>query len=206
MEAGESLADHASDPNFEDGDTFTFEKIDGPEWLSVALDGTLSGVPGEVDLGTNLFSVRVTDAAGLTADGTLQITVTLPSPFESWQIAEFGPLSGDPLVAGESADPDQDGSSNLVEYALGTDPNQPDAARVEQEMVEIDGTAYLRVTYFINPAATDIGMAVEGTDDLANPNGWSDQNLLIEEQTTARLVVRDTLGGTLRFMRLKISH
>jgi len=201
---GESLADHAGDPNLDDGDTLSFEKTSGPDWLSIAPDGTLSGLPGELDFGTNLFGVHVTDAGGLMADGTLQITV--PSPFESWQLADFGPQSVDPLVVGELADPDQDGLSNVMEYALGTDPNLSGAARIHREMVDIAGTDYMRVTYFINPSATDITLVVEGTEDLADPNGWSDQNLLIEEVTTARIVVCDTLGGTRRFMRLEISR
>jgi hypothetical protein len=203
---GESLADHAGDPNLDDGDTLTFLKISGPDWLSIAEDGALSGAPGTTDLGINLFTVRVTDAAGLTADGSLRIIVTAPTTFESWQLAEFAALSTDPLVAGELADPDRDGRSNLLEYALATDPNQPDVARVEWEMVDIAGTDFMRVTYFINPEATDINLQVEATADLADPGGWSDQNLLIEDVTTARIVVRDTLGGPLLFFRLRASR
>jgi hypothetical protein len=163
-------------------------------------------LPGELDLGTILFPVRVTDAAGLTADGTLQITVKVPTSFENWQLAEFGSRAGEPLVAGESADPDRDGLSNLLEYAFGTDPDQADAARVEQEMVDIEGAAYMRLTYFINPARAGITLIVEGTDNLTDPDGWSDENLLIEEVTTARLVVRDTAGGPRRFFRLRVIH
>jgi len=203
---GESLADHAGDPNLDDGDTLNFAKIEGPDWLSIALDGTLSGLPAESDLGTHIFTVRVTDAAGLAADGNLQITVTTPSSFESWQLAEFGPQAGDPLVAGELADPDLDGLSNLLEYALGTDPNLPDTARVELEMVDAGGTACMRLTYSINPAATGITMVVEATDDLTDPDGWSDENILIEDVTTARIVVRDTLGGPHRFFRLRVTR
>jgi hypothetical protein len=203
---GETLADLAGDPNLDDGDTLSFEKINGPGWLSIAPDGALSGLPGELDQGTQLFSVRVTDAAGLTADGTLQITVTVPSTFETWQLAEFGPQAGEPLVAGELADPDQDGFANLMEYALGTDPNQPDAPRIEQEMVDIEGASYLRITYFTNPEATGVSLIVEGTNDLTDPDGWSEQDIIIEQVMTARLVVRDTLGGSHRFFRLIISR
>jgi hypothetical protein len=203
---GESLAEHAGDPNLAEGDTLTFLKISGPDWLSIAQDGALSGAPDTPDLGINLFTVRVTDAAGLTADGNLQIIVTAPTTFESWQLAEFGAEAGDPLVAGELADPDRDGRSNLLEYAFATDPNQPDAARVEFEMVDIAGTDYLRVTYFINPEATDINLLVQATDDPSDPGSWSDLDLLIEDVTTARIVVRDTLGGPLRFTRLRVSR
>jgi hypothetical protein len=109
-------------------------------------------------------------------------------------------------VAGELADPDMDGLFNLLEFAFGTDPNLPDAARVEQEMVEIEGVAYMRITYFINPAAEGLGLIVEGTDDFTDPDGWSDQNIIVEEVTTARLVVRDTVGGARRFFRLRVTN
>jgi hypothetical protein len=203
---GESLADLAGDPNLDAGDTLTFEKLAGPAWLTIATSGTLSGLPGAPDIGNNIFSVRVTDAAGLTADGFLHINVTEPATFEDWQLVEFGPQAGEPLVAGESADPDEDGISNLLEYALGTDPNQPSDTHVEQEMVEIEGNDFMRITWFINPAAEDISLIVEGTTDPTNPASWSSAGIIVEQQTTARLVVRDTLGGPRRFFRLNISR
>jgi hypothetical protein len=69
-----SLAADASDPDF--GDTRTFAKISGPSWLSVATDGSLSGIPSNSDVGSNSFTVRVTDAAGLSDDAALSVTVT----------------------------------------------------------------------------------------------------------------------------------
>ena len=53
-----SLAAQASDP---DGDALIFSKIDGPAWLQVAADGTLSGAPQLTDMGANTFTVRVDD-------------------------------------------------------------------------------------------------------------------------------------------------
>jgi hypothetical protein len=203
---GESLADYAGDPNLDAGDTLTFEKLAGPAWLTIATNGTLSGLPGAPDLGNNIFSVRVTDAAGLTADGFLHINVTEPTTFEDWQLVEFGPQAGEPLVAGEPADPDEDGVSNLLEYALGTDPNQPGATQLELEMVEIEGNHFMRITWFINPAAEDISLIVEGTTDPTNSASWSSAGIIVEQETTARLVVRDTLGGPRRFFRLNISR
>jgi alpha-glucosidase len=68
-----TLADSATDPDV--GDTLSFSKISGPAWLAVAADGTLSGTPGAADLGTNSFTVRVTDSASVSADATLLINV-----------------------------------------------------------------------------------------------------------------------------------
>ena len=68
-----TLAANATDA---DGDALTFSKVSGPAWLSVSPDGTLSGTPAQANLGLNSFTVRVADAFGLSADATLNITVT----------------------------------------------------------------------------------------------------------------------------------
>lgn len=53
----------------------TFSKVDGPSWLTVAADGTLSGTPSICDLGVNSFTVRVTDPVGADGETTLNIRV-----------------------------------------------------------------------------------------------------------------------------------
>lgn len=70
-----TLADKASDPDA--GDTLSFSKVSGPIWLSVAAGGALSGTPGSGDVGLNSWTVRVTDGAGLFAEGTLSILVEM---------------------------------------------------------------------------------------------------------------------------------
>ncbi|MEI6949878.1 LamG-like jellyroll fold domain-containing protein [Paraflavisolibacter sp. H34] len=49
----QSLSAALADPQF------TFAKGMGPEWLKVAADGTLSGTPGDINTGTNLFTIQV---------------------------------------------------------------------------------------------------------------------------------------------------
>lgn len=68
-----SIAASASDVDA--GDVLTFSKVGGSSWLSVAANGALSGTPSNVDVGTNNFQVRVTDAAGLSVDASLVIVV-----------------------------------------------------------------------------------------------------------------------------------
>jgi hypothetical protein len=70
--AGQSLTTYANDV---DGmNTITFSKDSGPDWLAVASDGTLSGVPGNSDVGANVFTVRVTDVGGLSDTAQMNIT------------------------------------------------------------------------------------------------------------------------------------
>jgi len=56
----------------------TYDKTDGPAWLRVAADGTLSGTPAAADVGGNRFMVRVTDAAFGTHMAELSIQVQTP--------------------------------------------------------------------------------------------------------------------------------
>ena len=57
------------------GDTLSYSKFPGPAWLTVASNGSLSGTPGNSDVGSNSFVVRVTDDAGLFDDAVLTISV-----------------------------------------------------------------------------------------------------------------------------------
>ncbi|MEA3211405.1 MAG: rhamnogalacturonan endolyase [Chthoniobacter sp.] len=76
---GTSLSGWASDPDQITGDTISFSKLTGPSWLSVASNGALSGTPAAGEVGTNTFTARVTDAAGLSSDATFTIQVVAPA-------------------------------------------------------------------------------------------------------------------------------
>src|SRR5436190_16722831 len=53
----------------------TFSKMDGPAWLTVGTNGSLTGTPGLTNGGINNFLVRVTDTNGSLHTATLLITV-----------------------------------------------------------------------------------------------------------------------------------
>jgi hypothetical protein len=44
--------------------------------------------------------------------------------YEEWSVTKFG-AGADPLIAGAECDPDFDGRTNLLEYALGSDRSPP---------------------------------------------------------------------------------
>ena len=67
-----TLAGTATDP---EGDPLYFSKIDGPEWLSVAEDGTLGGTPRIGDTGTLQFTVQVNSLGSGRDEAIMQITV-----------------------------------------------------------------------------------------------------------------------------------
>ena len=70
-----SIASQVTDAN--PGDAITFSKIDGPDWLTIAADGSLSGTPTFGDTGTQSFLVFAKDSVGATTRATL--TITLPN-------------------------------------------------------------------------------------------------------------------------------
>jgi fibronectin type 3 domain-containing protein len=92
----QSLATTATDAN---GGTLTFTKLSGPAWLTVAANGTLSGTPGQADIGVNQFALRVTDAAGATDNTDLRLTVNNVNDAPTWFSTSF---TREPVTSGQS--------------------------------------------------------------------------------------------------------
>lgn len=62
------------------------------------------------------------NTVGITGAGNLVVQPFVTSPYATW-IDTFYPGETDPLIVGEDADPDMDGQSNKVEFALGGTPD-----------------------------------------------------------------------------------
>lgn len=86
-----SLVSSATDP---EGDPLYFSKIDGPEWLQVSHDGTLSGTPLLGDTGTFQFTVQVNSLGSGRDEAIVEITVNPAAP--------DSPVDMD-IVAGDAA-------------------------------------------------------------------------------------------------------
>jgi uncharacterized repeat protein (TIGR02543 family) len=74
-----SLASDASDAN---SDPLSFAKVSGPEWLSVAGNGALSGTPTSVGDSPNGFIISVSDGKSVPVESNLDLTVQ--SAFDGW--------------------------------------------------------------------------------------------------------------------------
>ena len=94
-------------------ETLTFSLVSGPNWLTVAANGTISGTPVLANEGVNTFVVRVTDnySAVATPDATLTITVTHTAP--SW--------TQNPIVLPDANDA-ATYTATMGSYAKGGDP------------------------------------------------------------------------------------
>jgi hypothetical protein len=58
-----------------EGDTLRFHKLDGPAWLAVSTNGTLSGIASTLDSGTNRFKILAGDGKGNVDIAELEIIV-----------------------------------------------------------------------------------------------------------------------------------
>jgi cell surface hyaluronidase len=134
------------------------------------------------------------------------LTVTIATPGETWRYLNFGTLSSTGANA-DAADKDNDGISNLVEYATGTNPNVSDP--VPTSATKIPGSIDFRFTK--NKAATDVTCLVEWSDTLIGASwsstGTSAPFILSDNGTTQQIkvIVPATNGVTRRFVRLKIT-
>ena len=201
-----SLAADAADW---EGDALTYVKTSGPAWLTVASNGAVSGTPPTSAHGANNFVVSVTDDSGGTDTATLQINV-VAAPFELWKQEKFTPQQlAQSGVVGDLDDPDRDGIANLLEYALGLDPNQSSASGAP--LCSTSG-AYLTLTFNRQKIATDITYGVKATGDLGSSwtQIWSSSSVPYGggSNPSQQVTVQDTVPvseSPKRFMRLKVT-
>ena len=125
--------------------------------------------------------------------------------WEHFDAEEFA----DPEIGGIDADPDGDGLTNGLEFALALDPRSPQA-EASPDLVEIDGEFYLTLTFEHDRRATFLSSEV--SDDLS---WWSsspaDLETYIREDLGSdieRVTIRDLtpidFSSPRRFIRLSV--
>lgn len=92
------------------------------------------------DAGT--YTVRVQDLAGSATSNPATITVTGLSILELWRENVFGAHASDPSIAGNLADPDSDGMSNLLEFAQALDPHSYQSGMHPKMLLGQDGPIF----------------------------------------------------------------
>lgn len=142
---------------------------------------------------------------------SLTLGVEAVAPFLAWQQESFGIDASSPAIAGPTADPDQDGVSNLMEYALGLSPLAPWQAEGEQPFPSLSNTsAGTEFRYRKNPTATDLTYTILESDDLGLSDAWAPATLdgdTLQEMDGAIEVRAATLPEPLapqRFYRLRV--
>jgi hypothetical protein len=179
---------------------------DGAHGDGLAGDGIFGGAIPPRTTGTIVnYTVTATDSAAATASssGSYQVATA----FAAWQTANFPGGASHPDSAA-MLDPDKDGLVNLIEYALGTDPNasSPNPATITK--VNISGSDYIRIRFAKNPAATDVTTTAQSSTTL-DAASWGTNGFLIESNTASELIIRETTPAgttTQRFYRALVTQ
>ncbi len=162
--------------------------IGGP-YILLTASGGIAGTPGVVNL--NGLTGTVTKNGN-----NLELTVTAASGFSSWITGTFANGTVPGGQQGTNDDPDGDGVSNLVEYAVaGLDPTVSNGSV----------GSFAASTFTVSkrqPLASDITYAIEESTDLGSSDPWLPVTPTVNNNDTISYVFP---GGPARdFLRLKI--
>ena len=144
---------------------------------------------------------RIDNVAFGTTPGDVVISNSSATPYTTWAISK----GLDPLTDGApNFDKDNDGSSNLSEYAFFTDPKSGSSLPA---MNVATGATDLTLTYLRAKAATDVTYIAESSTELMtwSPTGITDVATGIENADTAeyRVTVPRDLNPK-KFARIKV--
>lgn len=125
------------------------------------------------------YDVVVTNSLGLVTSTVAQLTVTPLPAFTAWLSARFSVSErNDPQRGTPAADPDRDGLSNLLEYALGREPLAAD----NTSPLVVVATANDWTCTFTRPAdRADLVYTVEFSTNLTT---WTTTGVVLEKITS----------------------
>ena len=133
---------------------------------------------------------------------TFIVTVTSLLPLAACKQAQFGANAGNESIAGDLANPDGDLLVNLLEYALGGNPNS--AASAPNPVSSVISNR-VSLTFTRTVANTDVTVTVQGADSLSGP--WTDLaqsvNGIAMTVLAAGAVVTETGAGTTRSVEVR---
>jgi PKD repeat protein len=189
-----SLAELATD---EDGDQLTFS-IAGPDWLSCSSSGDLSGTPAATDIGTNAWTVTVSDGAA-SDNAILSIDVLFVNhppeftsdPIDGGTVLEDISISGS--ISSGATDIDGDplnfskvtGPSWLTVEADGTLSGTPAQANVGQNSFTV------RVSDGTDSDDATLNIVVENTNDAPV---FANETIILPDATIGEFY-ENTLAG-----------
>lgn len=141
--------------------------------------GTLMENGSVISIGSNLFQVNYQDASA--APSAVTLTVVEPtqpsSPFEDWWAAYPSVAEAD---RGSIADPDGDGITNFMEFALGTNPANSSSRPSNPPVIsDVDGSKYLSITTLVRAGAQFAGSSPSASIDGIDYVIEGGQNLTI---------------------------
>ena len=206
VSATDNLIPMLSSAGLPDGAVFTDNK-DGT--------GQLTWTPAVAQLGNYAVQFRATVGAFSDAKTAPIQVVASTAGMGAWQ-NRYWPGVTDPKIIGPNADPDGDGLSNLLEYALGGDPTKPDDSVLPVVgMDAVNGQHFLTLTYRQRPDDPNLLYEVVSSDDLSVPlANWTVQTQVVSTSPSPdglNLVkVRDSTpvetGPVRHFLKLRVTQ
>ncbi len=130
----------------------------------------------------------------------------LPTTFANWRQGFFTPAElANPAISGDTADPDFDGLSNLLEYAFHGDPKQPSAT--DRPYSGKDAT-YFSLIYTRALAPTDLTYTIEQSSDLLTWFAVTPLNVILADNGITQTVKAQVpiMGANKMSLRLRVSH
>jgi len=153
---------------------------------------------------TYYYVVTATNSVG-TSGTSIEANALPVDARQAWRLAHFGQVANTGNAA-NTADPDNDGRSNLLEYAVGSDPKQPDGPSPGALGKTGDGLR-LTLTFprIADPALTYTVEAADSPDQASWTAIWTSTGA---SNTAGSVTVPDTelIGDhPKRFLRLKVT-
>ncbi len=133
-----------------------------------------------------------------------------PTGWDAWAQNYFRPGDSDYLAkSGPNADPDGDGQPNLLEYALGSAPNQPvSPGSLQPGLITLDGTPYFTISCLDRPDLLLLP-EISTTLDAWQPHPMLETARLLQPDGSERITLRSPLPVSTskgRFLRLKVAR
>jgi uncharacterized delta-60 repeat protein len=148
--------------------------------------------------------------AKLYGEGSVANPAGNPHTFATWALDAGIPAD----QATPQADPGSAGVPNLLRYAFGLDPVQPDRRNLPfagkaWDSAESSTTPYLTLTFTRRAEQNDLIYTIEASEDLTNWTPLQQAKILqiLSLGTTEQVTIRDDvpLSGSTRFLRVKVT-
>jgi kumamolisin len=211
--------------------TFGGTAVAGSDYHAISTSTTLT--PGA---SSEVLSINPITNSSATVNPTLQLALTSSSlylvgspssatmiiqettPYQTWAQNNFGSSVTNPAIAGESADPNNNGVPNLLEYAFNSNPLQAgtEPLPVVTTVEDSNGKEHLEITYTQINNDPDLTCTVQVTSDLTQAtdiwhSGSSYTTVIgtpVVTGTTTQTTVEDNTPATSvtpRFIRIQVN-